>query len=394
MSIMEHHGSRPATRLAIAFFFALNGLALTSWAVRLPDLRETLALGQAEIGLLLLCPVVGTFSLTLFSGYLNGRYGSRRMTIMASLGTAASLLIIGLAADRLFLGLGLIVFGAGEGLLNVAMNDQAASLERRYRRSIMSSFHGMFSLGGMAGALIGGGFAALGLSPSIHLPLLACLALVGIGLLGRYLLPLEPRANPAAEPLVVRPRGQVWLLGALASCTVFIEGAMTDWSAIYMTELGAQGGYAALGLALFTALMAGGRLVGDRWLDAVSSVAVLRIGGLLAIAGMGLAVVVATPGAAMAGFALTGLGLSTVYPCLIGCAGRSGIMSPAGGIAAVTMLGYVSLLGGPPMIGLLAEFIGLRGALVALVLAGGMIVALAGRATRGLPARSEMRLES
>ncbi|SPJ32091.1 MFS transporter [Kushneria phyllosphaerae] len=367
----------PASRAAIAWFFALSGLSFSNWAVRIPDIRTLLDLSQSQLGALLLCPVVGSLCLTLLSNYLNTRFGSRRITRVAACAIVVSLVLIGAAVSMLTLGLALVVFGAGMGLLNIAMNDQAATLERRYRRSIMSSFHGLFSLGGMAGSLIGGALATLGLTPRWHLLLVAGLLMVGILISHRHLLAPPPRAERPVGALFVRPKGRVWLLGIIAAAVVFIEGSMADWSALFLTELGASRGHAALGLAVFTGTMAVGRLLGDRWLDRVGAIRALEAGSALALFGLGLAIVAASPTAALLGFALAGIGMSTLFPCLLSLAGRNRAMSPSGAIASVAMLGYLSMLGGPPMLGFLAEAITLHYAFIALAVAAALAIALA-----------------
>ncbi len=372
----------PASRAAIAWFFALSGLAFSNWAVRIPDIRTVLDLSQSQLGALLLCPVAGSLCLTLLSNYFNTRFGSRRITRVAACAIVLSLILIGFAISPLTLGLALAVFGAGMGLLNIAMNDQAATLERRYRRSIMSSFHGVFSLGGMTGSLIGGALAMLGLTPRWHLLLVAGLLLLGILISHRHLLAPPPRAERPVGALFVRPKGRVWLLGVIAASVVFIEGSMADWSALFLTDIGASRGHAALGLAVFTGTMAVGRLLGDRWLDRVGAVRALEIGSVLALLGLAFAIGAATPNAALIGFALAGIGMSTLFPCLLSLAGRNRSMSPSGAIASVAMLGYLSMLGGPPLLGFLAEAITLHYAFIALAGAALLAIVLARPAAR------------
>lgn len=372
----------PKSRAAIAFFFALSGLSFSNWAVRIPDISVKLALNESLLGLLLLCPVAGSLTLTILSSYLNSRFGSRRMVRVASILVVISLVLIGWATTRYLLGAALVVFGMGMGLLNIAMNDQAAALERRYRRSIMSSFHGVFSLGGMIGSLTGGALASIGLAPRWHLSCVALAAALGIAISHRQLLAPPPRHERVRGPLFVLPRGRLWLVGLIAAATVFIEGSMADWSALFLANIGASSGYAALGLAVFTGAMAIGRLCGDRWLDRVGALRALQLGSAVACVGLTVAIVIARPDVALVGFALAGLGMATLFPCLLSMAGRSQAMSPSTAIASVAMMGYLSLLGGPPLLGFLAHAVGLHLAFVALALSAVVIIALSQPASR------------
>ncbi|WP_106475659.1 MFS transporter [Phytohalomonas tamaricis] len=380
--IPEAPTTSPKSRAAIAFFFALSGLSFSNWAVRIPDISIKLDLNESLLGLLLLCPVAGSLLLTLLSSYLNSRFGSRRMVRVASIMVVVSVALIGWSTTRLTLGGALVVFGMGMGLLNIAMNDQAAALERRYRRSIMSSFHGVFSLGGMIGSLTGGALASIGLEPRWHLGCVALAAAIGILVSHRQLLAPPPRHERVRGPLFVLPRGRLWLIGLIAAATVFIEGAMADWSALFLANIGSSSGHAALGLAVFTGTMAVGRLLGDRWLDRVGALRALQIGSVVSLLGLLLAVAMATPNVALVGFAFAGLGMATLFPCLLSMAGRSQAMSPSTAIASVAMMGYLSLLGGPPLLGFLAHAVGLRMAFVALVLSALIILILSKPASR------------
>ncbi|ANF56185.1 MFS transporter [Halotalea alkalilenta] len=380
--VPQERTSSPYRRASIAFFFALSGLAFSNWAVRIPDIRDTLSLNEAQIGLLLLCPVAGSLSLTLLSSYLISTFGSRRTTRIGAYLVILSIVLIGWSPSAYALGGALVVFGAGMGLMNISMNDQAASLERRYRRSIMSSFHGVFSLGGMIGSLSGGALAAAGLQPAYHLSLVAVLLLIGTLISKRLLIKPPPRAERAGGPLFVLPKGRLWLIGAIAAATVFVEGSMADWSALFLTDVGASRGYAALGLAVFTGSMAVGRLLGDRWIDFVGPMRALQIGGTFGVIGIGVAVLFASPNVALLGFVLAGLGMATLFPCLLSLAGRNPAMSPSTAIASVAMMGYVSMLAGPPMLGFLAHAIGLRLAFIALLISALVILTMARSASR------------
>lgn len=379
---IQQSTSSPYRRASIAFFFALSGLSMSNWAVRLPDIRRTLHINDAQIGLVLLCPVIGSFALVLLSSYLISNFGSRRTTRTGSYLIILSLVLIGWSPSAYALGGSLLVFGAGMGLMNISMNDQASSLERRYQRSIMSSFHGVFSLGGMIGSLSGGALAGIGLNPAYHLTLIALILLIGSLVSKRLLIRPDTKKVAPGGPLFVMPKGRLWLVGLIAAATVFVEGSMADWSALFLTRVGSTDAFAALGLAVFTGAMAFGRLLGDKWIDAVGPMRALQIGGILGIIGIGVAVLFNSPIISLGGFILAGLGISTLFPCLLSLAGRSPTMSSSQSIAAVAMMGYITLLGGPPMLGFLSHAVGLRMAFLSLLASSAVILILAKPASK------------
>lgn len=372
----------PWRRLSIAFFFALSGLALTNWTTRVPSLKERFGLDDGHIGLLLFCPVVGTLTLVLLANYLVARFGSRRMTRMGSYCITASLFGIGWSQNVSMLAVALLIYGAGTGLMNIAMNDQAATLERRYRRSIMASFHGMFSLGMMAGGGIAGLLIHLGLTPEWHLTLTGSLLLIGSLFSKRLLIQPPPKLERHHGGLFVYPRGRVWLVGIIASATVFVEGSLTDWASVFLKSLEATESMAALGVTSFAAAMTAGRLIGDRWIENIGPKWALQIGGTFSVLGLGMAVVTGNLPLSLIGFALTGLGLSTLFPCLLSLARSNPLMTSSAAISSVAMMGYVALLAGPSVLGFLAHAVGVRWSFIALILSSTVIVVMAASASR------------
>lgn len=374
--------STPWRRLCIAFFFALSGLALTNWTTRVPSLKDQFQLDDGHIGLLLFCPVAGTLTSVILANYLVSRFGSRRMTRLGSYFIIASLFGIGWAYNVAMLSAALFIYGVGTGLMNIAMNDQAATLERRYRRSIMASFHGMFSLGMMIGGAFAGLLIRLGLSVQWHLTLVGGLLLVGALLSKRLLIQPPPKTERQHGKLFVFPRGRVWLVGAIASATVFVEGSLTDWASVFLKALQAPESTAALGVTCFAAAMTAGRLFGDRWIEKAGPKWALQIGGTLSVLGLGMAVFTGELYLSLIGFAMTGLGLSTLFPCLLGLARSNSLMSSSAAISSVAMMGYVALLAGPSVLGFLAHAVGVRWAFIALILSSCVIVVMASAASK------------
>lgn len=371
-------------RISIAFFFCVAGMSFSSWAVRTPFIQEKLQLTKMDWGFLLLCPVISSFVATLLSSFLIGRFSSKRTTLISAYLVVIAVFLIGMAPTIWALGGAFIVFGAGMGLIDISMNDQAAALERLYQRSIMSSFHGIFSVGAMLGSLLGGLLAKLAITPEYHLAIVAVLLAIGIFINRKYLLSSTDNITDEIKaetkvPLIVIPKGRLWLLGSVASAAVFVEGAMADWSALFLENMGAVEWLAALGLAFFTGTMAMGRLVGDRWVDYVGPVRAIQYGATCAIFGFFIALVSYIPVLAILGFAFAGIGISIIFPCLLSLAAKVKAkgMSSAAAIASVAMMGYVMMLLGPPMIGFLAHAIGLHLAFVALFISCIAVLCLA-----------------
>jgi fucose permease len=247
------------------------------------------------------------------------------------------------------------------------MNAQGIAVERRAARRIYASFHGALSFGAVAGAASAGAVAALGVSPAVHLAALGAIVAGATHCAGRQLLPAHHDAAPAG-PMFVTPSRALAALGVVSFCCLLAEGAVFDWSAVYLRRtLDAGEATAAAGLAAFSLTMGLGRLAGDRLTLRLGPVALARAGSLVAAAGIATALVVAEPAPALAGFAAMGLGLATLFPlALRAAAARSDSPGPA--VAAVSATGYSGFLAGPPMIGGLAEATSLRTALVTVAL--------------------------
>ena len=257
------------------------------------------------------------------------------------------------------------------------MNAQAIAVEQRYRRPIMSSFHGLYSVGGMAGAASGGLVASLGVNPSTHLLGTALLLLMVVVLASRRLLPTEVDST-TTEPTFALPTRSLVNLGILAFCVMLSEGAMADWSAVYLHQTLKTGlGLAAAGYAVFSLAMAVFRLAGDRLIQHFGPVRMVRLGGTVAATGLGLSLVIAQPFAALIGFACVGVGLSSLVPIVFSAAGRTPGIAPSLALAAVTTTGYSGFLCGPPLIGFVADFLNLRVALGIVVVMSAISAVLA-----------------
>jgi fucose permease len=376
-----------AARRAVTAIFLLNGLIMGSWAARIPAIKERLDLGEAELGLALGLVALGALVAMPVSGWMSARGGSRRTTRFAFVGCCIGLPLPALVPDYALLLPAALLLGAGNGSLDVAMNAHGVAVERRHESPILSSFHAAFS----CGALVGAGSSALAASAELdvrwHLLGVAAAALIAGLVACRSLLPADAdHAGEDAGPLLAWPPRALWAVGAIGFCALVCEGATADWSAVYVREsLESSAGVAALAFAAFSATMTIGRLLGDRLTTAWGAEALVRRGGLLSAAGVGGALLIGHPIAAIAGFALLGIGLATMVPVVFRAASEVEGVTPGVGIAAASTMGYFGFLIAPPIIGGIAELTTLPVALGLLVLLSLVMAALAPRVRAAPP---------
>lgn len=366
-----------AARSAVMTLFFVAGMAIGSWFPRIPEVQRELGLSHGELGLALIGPAVGALLAMPTTGWLIARSSSRLVATSAALLLCLSLTIPAIAPNAFVLFLALVGLGAANGVLDVSMNVQAVGVEKRYRRPIMSTFHGLWSLGGLAGAAGAGLAAAIGLSARVHLWIVAGALVLTLPVIFRYLLPAgSDQAHDG--PTFVRPSRALMGLGIIAFFALVVEGAMADWSAVYLSNtLDTSQAFAAAGYAVFAAAMVVGRFAGDWATARLKPGRMIRYGGALVTAGLGLGLLVGAPWSALIGFACVGLGLACAFPVLLSVAGQTPNLAPGVAISAVAVLGYSGFLVGPPVIGLVAEQTGLRVALGLVALLGLAMVVLA-----------------
>jgi Major Facilitator Superfamily len=378
-------GSATATalfraRAGVAAVFFLNGFGWGSWVPRIAEIQAKLGASDGQLGLALFMAAVGALIAMPLAGAAAHRHGSRVATAVTVAAYGLSLPGLALAPSLIGLGVALLAAGAASGALDVSMNAQGVAVEKRYWAPIMSSLHGMFSLGAMVGAGVTGLIAALGVPLLPHFAGVAGLIVVIGAIACRPMLGAADEAG-AEGPGFARPPLGVLLPGIVALAALLSEGAMADWSAVYLSaSLGAGTTMAAAAFAAFSLAMAAGRFTGDRLVATLGGDAVVRAGGALAAFGLGLTLVIGHPVVAVAGFGLVGAGLSCVFPVVLSSAARTPDLPPSAAIAAVCTVGYFGFLIGPPGIGGLAELIGLPGALGLVVLLCALIAALGSRA--------------
>jgi fucose permease len=367
--------------VAVALIFFVNGFVYASWVPRLAEIRSGLALSEGELGIALLMLAIGALVAMPVTGGLIARYGSRILTAATVGLLGLALPPVAFAGGLAWLCLAFLLYGAATGALDVSMNAQGIAVERAYRRPIMSSLHGMFSIGAMAGAGVTGLVASQGVGIVAQLLTTGAVTMVLGPLLARVLLPAHADAGGRGEGFVLPDRRLV-ALGLIAFCGLLGEGAMGDWSAVYLDQsLGADVQVAAMAFAVFSLTMALGRFSGDRVVARFGGGAVVCGGGALAALGLGATLLIGRPEAAIVGFGLIGAGLSCIFPVALSAAARTPGMAAGTAIAGVCTIGYLGFLIGPPAIGGLAELVGLPAALGAVVLLFVLIVVLGNRAS-------------
>lgn len=377
---LTHRQHLLSTRLA---FFAA-GVAMSAWAPLVPYAKARAAMDAGQLGLLLLCLGIGSMLAMPVTGTMAARYGCRPAVFFSCLLACLMLPLLAVLSTPLTLALALFVFGAAIGTMDVAMNVQAVIVEKESGRTMMSGFHGLFSVGGIAGA---GGMALLlsrGLGPLAASAVLASVAAAAI-IVARPFLLSKPAAGEGGGHSFVLPRGAVLLIGVMCFLAFLSEGAVLDWSAVLLaTGHGMAEDRAGLGYAVFAAAMTLGRLTGDPVVRRLGGKRVLIAGGLCTALGFITSVVAPSTGIALVGFLLVGIGASNIVPVLFSAAGQQRDMPPGLAVSAISTLGYAGILAGPALIGFAAHALSLSAAFIGLGCAMLMIAASAPRFALGI----------
>tara|TARA_B110000114_G_scaffold155003_1_gene168114 strand:+ start:235 stop:1368 length:1134 start_codon:yes stop_codon:yes gene_type:complete len=353
---MRKFASTAQARLATRLAFFAAGFSMASCAPLFPFIKQNVAADERQFGLLLLCFGVGSLLAMPVVGLVSARHGPRSMVLLGGFGLVIFLPALTIAQTPFILAAALFLFGASLGTIDVAMNLHGVAVEAQEKRSLMSSFHAQFSLGGLCGA----GLITLLLSVGVSLTMAALVAalvtLVAMVPTVRRLL----WVSSSHQNTFVWPHGIVILLGFLAAIMFLVEGAVLDWGALLVIDRQlAAPKNAGIGYILFSAAMVVARLTGDRIVGAVGEYWMLISGGMLTILGIAVILLSNLPLLALSGFVLMGLGAANLVPIFFSAAGRQKIMPPGLAIAAVTTAGYAGVLVGPAMIGFAADIMGL-----------------------------------
>lgn len=342
--------SAQATRI----IFFLAGFITATWAVMVPFARANTGVNEAQLGTLLLCLGVGALIAMPVTGWLTSRFGCRRVILVAIALIIISTPWLSVLSDPLLLALALLLFGVGIGVTDCAMNIQAILVEKQAAKPVMSGFHGMYSVGGIAGA----GFMTLLLAMGFSVLtgcLLAILAVIIMTLVSAS--GLLTFANPAEGPVFAVPRGSVLIIGIICFAVFLTEGTVLDWSAVYLTDVRAiPASLGGLGYTCFAIAMTAARLTGDRIISSLGRLPVVLGGALIAAAGMAMVTYIASWPLALLGYTLVGAGCANIVPVMFSAAGRQTVMPQAVAVPAITTLGYLGVLSGPAVIGYVAHY--------------------------------------
>ncbi len=335
----------------IVFFIA--GFGMAAWAPLVPYAKGRAGIDEGMLGLLLLCLGAGSMVAMPLTGALAGRYGCRAAIVLSSLLAAVALPLLATVSSFPLLAASLLLFGAGIGSLDVAMNIQAVIVERESGRTMMSGFHGLFSVGGIAGAAGMTWLLGLGASPLQAVLGVVLGMVVALAISARHLLSY---GNKSAGPAFALPHGIVLFLGVLCFILFLTEGAVLDWSAVFLVTVhGMKESLAGLGYAAFATTMTVGRLTGDWFVRRFGPGKIVVAGALGAATGLLLATLVPSWEVALLGYALVGAGCSNIVPVLFSATGRQTVMPESVAIPAITTLGYAGILVGPAGIGFIAK---------------------------------------
>jgi len=338
-----------STRIA----YLIAGVGIAAWAPLVPYAKVRANLDEGTLGLLLLCLGVGSILAMPISGALAARFGCRRVLSGGTILICLALPLLATMTTLPWLVAALFVFGAGLGTVDSTVNLQAVIVERASGKTMMSGFHGMFSLGGIIGAAGVSALLGLGLSPLGATLVVNALLLVALFKAAPHLLPY---GSDSSGPAFAIPHGVVLFIGILCFIVFLAEGAVLDWSAVFLaTERGVETAYAGLGYAAFALTMTVGRLTGDSVVHRLGARRVIIYGGATAAAGFLLATLAPMWQAALLGYGLVGAGCSNIVPVLYTAVGKQTLMPEAIAVPAITTIGYAGILAGPALIGFVAH---------------------------------------
>jgi len=372
-----------SARWATTGVFVVNGAAIGTWVAQIPWIQERFDLSRSLMGLVIVSMAISVVLAFPVAGQAIVRHGSERIVWVGGIATALAVNLPVLAPHPLLVALGLFVLGASSATQDVAMNSHGVKVEKDFGRPIMSSLHAGWAFGGMAGAGFAAGCTALGLDPRLSV---AIASVVLLATLCATATRIGHGSAPEGEetPGFTLPSRGVLLLAVLCLLVMVTEGAMADWGGLYLRQdLGASAALAALAYSFFTAGMTLGRILGDRINARIGAVALLRWGALLTGVPLGAMLLIGQPAVALAGLFLVGLGVANGVPLMFSAAGRQPDTPPGPGIAAVSSMGSLGFLAGPPVIGFLADLTSLPWALAILILGAVVVFGLARRAAGG-----------
>ena len=368
-------------RIGVSTFYFIQGLSFATWASRIPDIKDVLHLSDGALGSILFALPLGQLAAMALSGFLVSRFGSRRILSIAACLYPAVLLLLGSVTTAWQLGLALLFFGICGTLSNISFNTQGVGVERLYRRSIMASFHGVWSMAGFAGGVVSTYMVAKHIPPFTHFCIIYAIAFLLMLFARKFMLPRDAHSGRKEKKKVfVKPDRYIVTLGIIAFACMICEGTMFDWSGIYFEKIvQAPKDMTRLGYVAFMFTMTAGRFTADYLVTRFGVHRILRMSGLFIITGMMFAILFPYVSTATLGFLIVGIGTSSVVPMAYSLAGRSKKMLPGVALASVSSIGFLGFLIGPPIIGFISELSNLRVSFALIALLGLGTTIMSGR---------------
>lgn len=369
----QHQINTVSRRVSTRVAFFIAGFAMGAWAPLVPYAQDRLTLDSGSLGLLLLCLGCGSLITMLFSGKLAGRFGCRTIIVIGSLMTSLAFPVLATTDSVPIMVLSLVVFGAGVGLTDVTVNIQGALIEQESTQPLMSGFHGLFSIGGIVGAAGGSLVLSSGFTPMMMSLCALLIIILLVTLVSKNLLPFATDSEVKNRAFKLNPR--LFLMALMCMICFLAEGAMLDWSGIWLTSnRGLTLQHAGWGYAVFAVAMAIMRLSGDKLVSTLGRGKILFLSGVFAMSGYALAVVLPSWQASLLAFMLVGIGAANVAPIVTTLAGLEKIMPSNMSVAFVSTVGYLGILMGPALIGFIAHSANLSVAFVSIAAALAVVV--------------------
>ena len=363
-------------RVALGAMFFFMGLCFSTWAARIPDIQAKFQLSEGQLGTILLCLPIGSMLGLPIAGWAVHTYGSRAIILIGSFAYACTLPLIGLATTTWMTVPVLVVFGMLGNIMNISLNTQALGLEDQMGKSILASFHGLWSMAGFTGAGLGAGLIFFNFSPAGHFGVVTGISILIVLFSQKYVINDRGDSEDSGGLVLKRPDDLLLRIGMIAFLGMMTEGCMFDWSGVYFKKIVmAKPEFVALGYVCFMGAMASGRFITDKATNRFGRIPVLQASGALIFFGLVLSVLIPNMYTAAFGFLLVGLGVASIVPVSYGIAGRSKLYSPSVALALVSTISFFGFLLGPPLIGFVADLFDLKVSF-ALIAVNGLGIAL------------------
>lgn len=368
------------SRISVCGFFLIMGMIFGTWASRIPFIKMRLGLDDAQLGNILFAIPFGQIIAMFISAWIIKKAGSKTALIIAAPITSLFVLSAGVAPNKATLIISLFFFGMSDNLFNISANTQGVNVEHEYKRTIMATFHGLFSLGGFTGGLAGLIFNVFDIGPVIHFSIISALSIIlsvifGHNLIARDYKPSQTSQRTENDSLSFKIDPFVFILGFMALFAMICEGVMYDWSGVYFDDVvKIRKGYVQSGYVLCMATMTLGRFISDYFVNKYGAASIIRVSGLLIFLGLLSSAIYPSVLIASVGFAITGFGIASTVPICNSLAGKGVIYNPSMALTIVTSIGFLGFLIGPPLIGYIASQITLRWTFAAISFMGLCIV--------------------